>query len=176
MHVARSTTVEEWGALPEDDDRELVDGTLVEPEVAGFAHGHVVALLTAQLLAHFRPRGGWVVGDGVRVALGERRGRVPDAAVFLERPFPTGLVDAIPAIVVEVLSPGPTNVRRDRIAKVDEYAARGIPQYWIVDPEACTLEIYVLQGGVYARVAAADHGVLRVPEHGLELDVDDLFA
>lgn len=177
MSTAAATwTVQAWAALPEDDDRELVGGELVEAEVAGFGHCRVVALLTVQLHAHFAPRGAYVVGDGLRLSLTDRGGRVPDAAVFLARPPRTGPVDLAPAIVVEVLSPGPVNQRRDRLAKVAEYAARGIAQCWIVDPEAQTLEILALRGAVYAHVAAGARGPLPVPDHpGLTLDLDALF-
>lgn len=170
-------TVEEWGLLPEDDARELVEGRLVEAEMGTFAHGYVVAELSALLREYFRPRGAWVVGDGVRLSIGERKGRVPDAAVFLERPSPRGVVQVPPAIVVEVLSEGAENHRRDRIAKLDEYAKRGIAQYWIVDPEDRTVEIFALRSGLYARVAAAETGALVVPDHeGLVVDVEALFA
>jgi Uma2 family endonuclease len=37
--------------------------------------------------------------------------------------------------VIEVVSPGVTNRSRDYRHKLTEYAARGIPEYWIVDPE-----------------------------------------
>ncbi|MGB5972182.1 MAG: Uma2 family endonuclease, partial [Nodosilinea sp.] len=41
-----------------------------------------------------------------------------------------------PALVVEVVSPGQANRERDYRYKHTEYAARGIAEYWIVDPEA----------------------------------------
>ncbi len=40
-----------------------------------------------------------------------------------------------PALVVEVVSPGQSNRDRDYRYKHTEYAARGIGEYWIVDPE-----------------------------------------
>jgi Uma2 family endonuclease len=39
-----------------------------------------------------------------------------------------------PLLVVEVVSPGKENVDRDYRYKRSEYAARGIAEYWIVDP------------------------------------------
>ncbi len=71
---------------------------------------------------------------------------------------------------------------RYRLVKLDEYAARGIPQYWLVDPQARTLEVFtatVAAGGapLYARAAAAAAGLLTVPGHeGLSIDLDELFA
>lgn len=39
-----------------------------------------------------------------------------------------------PMLVVEVVSPGADNHRRDYIDKRNQYEWRGIPEYWIVDP------------------------------------------
>jgi Uma2 family endonuclease len=39
-----------------------------------------------------------------------------------------------PELVVEVVSPGKTSIDRDYRYKRSEYAARGIAEYWIVDP------------------------------------------
>jgi Uma2 family endonuclease len=51
-----------------------------------------------------------------------------------------------PALVVEILSPGSTNIRRDRVAKLQLYAKHGVPEYWIIDPRIMTLERYLNQG------------------------------
>jgi Uma2 family endonuclease len=40
-----------------------------------------------------------------------------------------------PQLVVEVVSPGRIGRERDYISKRAQYAARGIPEYWIVDPQ-----------------------------------------
>ncbi|ESA36497.1 restriction endonuclease [Leptolyngbya sp. Heron Island J] len=39
-----------------------------------------------------------------------------------------------PMLVVEVVSPGAENHRRDYVDKRNQYEWRGIPEYWIVDP------------------------------------------
>lgn len=44
----------------------------------------------------------------------------------------------VPSLVVEILSPG--TKRTDRGSKRDIYARFGIPEYWIVDPDANTIE------------------------------------
>ncbi len=53
----------------------------------------------------------------------------------------------VPDLVAEVVLEG--NVKLDRSVKIKEYARAGIPEYWIVDPETKTVEIYQLQGEVY---------------------------
>jgi hypothetical protein len=62
---AREMTVEDWGALPEDDPGELVDGRLVEEEMPMYIHEAVVAFFVALLRQWAAPRGG-VVGCSAR--------------------------------------------------------------------------------------------------------------
>ena len=64
---------------------------------------------------------------------------------------PTAIQGA-PDLVVEVLSPSTAPV--DRGPKFETYARFGVPEYWIVDPEARTLEIYRLAGDAYRSVQA----------------------
>jgi Uma2 family endonuclease len=45
-------------------------------------------------------------------------------------------------LVVEVLSPGGTNERRDREAKLKLYSRRGVLEYWIVDWRTQQIEVY----------------------------------
>jgi Uma2 family endonuclease len=47
-----------------------------------------------------------------------------------------------PELVVEVLSPGAANERRDRGAKLRLYSVHGVHEYWIVDYRALTVEVY----------------------------------
>ena len=63
-----------------------------------------------------------------------------------------------------MLSPGRTNVRRDREVKLGLYGRQGVDEYWIVDPRARRLEVYRLEGGAYALVAdAAPDDVIESP-------------
>ncbi len=54
-----------------------------------------------------------------------------------------------PALVVEVVSPGKVNQDRDYRFKRSEYAARGIKEYWIVDPQISKVTVLILNGGFY---------------------------
>ncbi|MDZ8188893.1 MAG: Uma2 family endonuclease [Nostoc sp. ChiSLP02] len=54
-----------------------------------------------------------------------------------------------PALVVEVVSPGKANEDRDYRYKRSEYAARGIAEYWIVDPQRDIITVLVLVDGLY---------------------------
>lgn len=54
-----------------------------------------------------------------------------------------------PTLVVEVVSPGKANEDRDYRYKRSEYAARGISEYWIVDPQRNALTVLILVDGFY---------------------------
>jgi Uma2 family endonuclease len=53
-----------------------------------------------------------------------------------------GHFTAAPELVVEVLSPGAENLRRDREAKLKLYSLKGVREYWIVDRFSRQVEVY----------------------------------
>lgn len=57
-----------------------------------------------------------------------------------------------PLLAIEVVSPGKTNENRDYRFKRSEYAARGIPEYWIVDPTKDQVMVLTLVDGLYESV------------------------
>ena len=55
---------------------------------------------------------------------------------------PDGKLHSAPELVVEVLSPGDINERRDRETKLKLYSRRGALEYWIVNWQTRQIEIY----------------------------------
>ncbi|MGB3655242.1 MAG: Uma2 family endonuclease [Rivularia sp. (in: cyanobacteria)] len=53
-----------------------------------------------------------------------------------------GHLTGAPELIVEVLSAGNTNERRDREAKLKLYSIKGIKEYWIVDWRLRQIEVY----------------------------------
>jgi Uma2 family endonuclease len=53
-----------------------------------------------------------------------------------------GHLIAAPELVIEVLSPGEKNERRDRESKLKLYSTYGVLEYWIVDRQARKMEVY----------------------------------
>ncbi len=49
-------------------------------------------------------------------------------------------VEGAPSLVVEIISPSTSDY--DRVTKRNLYAENGVPEYWIVDPDAETVTIY----------------------------------
>lgn len=50
----------------------------------------------------------------------------------------------IPDLIVEILSPGSENIKRDTKIKFDDYAAHQVQEYWIIDPDKKTIAQYLL--------------------------------
>lgn len=177
-----SLTVEEWAALPDDVRGELVDGRLEDEEAADNVHESVLSWLNAVLRLWIVGRGGFVLGSEAKYALGRKRGRKPDLAVYFpgaHAPPRRGVNRRPPDLAIEVISPTPRDARRDRVEKVREYARFGVKWYWLVDPELRTLEILERDTrGRFAHALDASAGrVRKVPGcEGLVLDLDALWA
>ncbi len=160
---------EDFLALPEDDPRELLDGLLVEMDTPTRAHERAVAALIVVLGTWAETHKAEILASAYRVRGRRDRGFMPDVQLyFADNPAERaelGLEEGRPDLVVEVISPcgfatssrlptGETRAfgtaRYDRVTKVQAYAEMGIPEYWLVDPAARTLERLVLRGDIYA--------------------------
>ncbi len=120
---------------------ELFNGGLIEvpPE-----SGENVAIAT-KLLIYFAQLIGYqrVRGHGLELEVrGEPRNRYPDLTIIREEHIDQlrsrntlRLSMAPPDLVVEVVNPGDIQRDRDYVAKRSQYYDRGIPEYWIVDPQ-----------------------------------------
>ena len=170
-----------WGDMAEDEPGELVDGHLVEEEAPDFDHESIVSWLVFAFHGWVVPRGGFVFASDAKFAVSPTRGRKADASVYLPgsaAPPRRGIGREPPDIIIEVISPHSSDVRRDRIEKPVEYAVFGVRYYWLVQPEARTLEIYELQAaGGYLRIVGASEGLIDVPGcPDFRLDLDALWA
>jgi Uma2 family endonuclease len=64
-----------------------------------------------------------------------------------------------PDLVVEVLSP--STEKNDRGVKMRDYAAHGVSEYWIIDPDQQVLEQYVLKNGQFELTMKSGSGDVR---------------
>jgi len=84
-------------------------------------------------------------------------------------------IEGVPDMVVEVLSP--SNWLDDRRTKFALYAEMGVREYWIVDPDERTVEVFSLQEGRYALIGrlGPDETLRSDLLPGFEVAVVDLF-
>ncbi|HEY6460829.1 MAG TPA: Uma2 family endonuclease [Polyangiaceae bacterium] len=172
---------DDFVALDEDDLRELIDGELVEVEVPTFEHEHIVARLITSLTNWADAgHGGHAVASGYKVRISERRGVMPDVQFYRQgnvvpRAQQVGLSSGAPDLVVEIVSP--SSRRYDRVTKLRWYASLGVPEYWILDPQARALECLVLRDGVYSIAASHADDETFAPEsfEGLVIPLAQLW-
>jgi Uma2 family endonuclease len=83
-----------------------------------------------------------------------------------------------PQLVAEVISPGHDNHRRDDEAKRKQYQDRGIPEYWLINPENQSITVLELQNGQYVEFGIfRSNNVIQSPLFkGLNLMANQLFA
>jgi Uma2 family endonuclease len=140
-------TFEDYLAMPEDNARrhEVIDGQLFVTPTPLVRHQHVVSNIARLLGALTIPRGlGEPVVGGVTVRLADDTVLEPDL-VFI-RTDRLDIIDpergllAPPDLVVEVLSP--SNRSYDRNLKRKRYLEFGVPELWLVDTDASTIEVW----------------------------------
>jgi Uma2 family endonuclease len=144
-----------------DTRYELVDGVLVEmvtestinTQIAGFLHGFFILIGLPSYLIGFKQK--------LEVKSPHSSARDPDLIIHTDASEAAinGLREAClkrnapnPLLVIEIASPGPEsseNYQRDYVQKPVEYAARGIGEYWLIDPARSVVLIGTLTGSAY---------------------------
>lgn len=182
----RLMTTEQMLALPDDGVRRwLINGELREMPmtVRNRWHSALTATVTYHL-EHWRrsqpePRGRVYSGEA-----GCRLRRDPDLTVGIDvvytspemaaqNPDDTTLLDGVPVLVVEILSPSTTQESIDE--KVDGYLQAGVPIVWVMDPHDRTVLIY--RPGQDPEFVNARQELTAEPElPGFRVRVADLFA
>ena len=84
-------------------------------------------------------------------------------------------VDGVPELVVEVLSQG--SIKIDRDDKMKAYRRHGVAEYWIVDYQKKTVEVYALINDDYDMVSFGDEigAVESMVLDGLKINLEDIF-
>jgi Uma2 family endonuclease len=105
--------------------------------------------------------------------------REPDAFIACSRPPRDSVVVPAPVMVFEVLSPGRENRRRGEQDKVDEYeSVPTILRYVIVESERQGYRVFWREPGgrAWRRGTPEAGGAIAVPEFGIEVALDEVYA
>jgi Uma2 family endonuclease len=126
---------------------EIVDGELFESDVPGNEHQETCALTSAELGLWNRQASLGSVLVFPHLIFSDDDNTIPDV-VWVSHARRAALEQAddklhgAPELVVEVLSPGAENARRDREVKLGLYGRRGVDEYWLLDPPTRTVSVY----------------------------------
>lgn len=188
--TTRFNTIEEYLEYDNGADFhfELVDGILVEMPPERPINRKIASYLFATFLRlGLSPN---LLAIGTQIAITSRKvtAREPDFVVLTEDcaiALDGTQSDIIlpempaPALVVEVVSPGnpgSQNYDRDYVEKPREYAARGIPEFWQVDPSRAVVNVLNLENGSYqARSFRGKERIISVEFPDLELTADQIL-
>jgi len=150
-HIEPLLTIADLDSMPDDGNRyELIEGELFVSCSPSLTHqsvaGNIFISVTTYLIEN--PIGKIWMTPGV--IFSESSGVIPDLVyVSNERCAEIASGDRVrgaPDLAIEIVSPGVENERRDRLAKRQLYGKYGVKEYWIVDFQTRTIEVYVLQG------------------------------
>jgi Uma2 family endonuclease len=177
---AEGFTVEDYFSLDGNYLLEYVDGCLQILPMPDFIHQALVLMLHRMIeafLAKADPDARVTVSP-FKIMLDAVRYREPDVCVMLgkhtARRHRTHWEGA--DFVIEIVSE--SNRRHDLETKRVDYAAGGIGEYWVVDPEFKTITQFVLDGAAYREqaVARGDESVRARVLDGFEVVAGPLFA
>ena len=173
-------TYKEYAALPEDGNRyEVLQGVLYMAPSPGTGHQRISTAISYYLYAAVELTGmGVVCTAPLDVMLDAKNTVQPDVLVVLNEHFDrvtkAGIVGA-PDLVVEIASP--STARIDLNEKLAAYASAGVPEYWVVNPDARTVEVLTLRRDVYSS-SGAYYGPAVLPSRvvpGLNVKVEQFF-
>lgn len=175
-------TVEDLDACPDDGNRyELVGGELFVSRAPGITHQRVLHNFQMEFGLHLRQNPIGILVPGTGAVFSDYDAVIPDL-VFVRNErwedVTTGpRITGAPDVVIEILSPGTENRRRDLSVKRQLYAKYEVQEYWIVDPEDRSVEIYRLIGQSLEKIAtlANDDEITSTILPGFQLKVSAIF-
>jgi Uma2 family endonuclease len=145
--------------LPDSSNRyEIIDGELLVTRAPHWGHQRATGNTHAELR-------NWSIATGLGetvqapgVIFSDADNVIPDVVWISKARLAAGLDEAghltiAPELIVEVLSSGAENERRDREVKLKLYAERGVQEYWILDWRLSQVEVYRRQNAVLKLVA-----------------------
>ena len=175
-------TYADYLELPDDGNLyEVIEGELFMTPAPGTKHQLVSGELEFALQAFVKSQNlGLVLSAPCDVLLEPGGTPVEPDIFFISRSrlniLTSQNVQGPPDLIVEIISP--SNPEHDRDRKFKLYQESRVAEYWIVDPEVQTIEVFLLQQeayilhGRFGAGQAATSSVLK----GFRVDVDEIFS
>ena len=175
-------TYEDYALLPDDGRRyEVIRGELYMSAAPRPLHQRVIFRLSYFLESFLeKHEAGTAFGAPIDVLLPEKLGDPvqPDILfVSNDRLDIVGetYIEGSPDLAIEVLSP--SNPAHDRSLKYQLYEEASVPEYWIIDPQDRTVEVYVLREETYEQLGkwSAGETVRSVVLKGFSVPVEEII-
>ena len=176
-------TVADLDACPDDSNRyELIEGELFVSRAPGIPHQRVLNNLQFGLVTYLQNNPIGIVVPGAGAIFSDYDAVFPDLVFVLNERWNQVVTgekfSGAPDLVIEVISAGAENRRRDLLVKRQLYAKYGVAEYWIVDPESRLIEVYRLRDSRLKSVATLrGEGEITTPLlPGLRMSVNSVFT
>ena len=165
--------------LPEGAPYQLIAGQLVMSPGPSTSHQRISTNLLRALLPYVEEHGlGTIFHAPSDVRLSEKDIVQPDLYfIKTEREHLIGpqYIEGPPDLLIEILSP--SSAYYDLKQKKNLYELHKVPEYWIVDPEDHTVEVYLLEDDTYgiATRYTENQTVSTTQIKGFSMDVNRIF-
>ncbi|MFX3625103.1 MAG: Uma2 family endonuclease [Ectobacillus sp.] len=177
-------TFQDYIKWDEGERYEIMDGELVMLATPTRKHQGIVSFLTTSFNMHFHGNKCKVYPAPFSVRFSEADDYdhadnvfEPDISIVCNKDqLDEYGCKGAPSLIVEVLSP--STAKNDRVKKYNSYQKFGVKEYWIVDPVNETVEVYVLEDGIYQRWNAfgIEDAISSKQFEYLEVSAEDLFT
>jgi Uma2 family endonuclease len=162
--VTHLLTYEEWLQMPpvEDGTDEVVKGELRFMPPTRYPHAEIIDALIAQVMPQLDRKRVRFLGSnlGLMISREPLTCRSPDLIMFWrdKMEIKDGLYYSPPGLIVEILSPSEGRKRKEE--KMEDYASIGVPEVWLCSPQAQSIEVRRLSSGKLERTAILVDGTL----------------
>ena len=176
-------SLEEFLEMDKENEHRLeyFDGEVVYLESPSVKHQQVLLNIAAEFRNYFRGKSCEIFISPLDVWLKneEKTAKVkvqPDLIVITDKSgLKENAYEGVPALVIEIIST--SNQTHDSIRKYSIYMEFGINEYWMVNPELKTVEVYTLEKGEYKQAAIykSDDCAVSQTFKELKIHLDEIF-
>lgn len=165
--------------LPEGAPYQLIEGELIMTPAPNPMH-QIISSMLFKRLSHFvdTTKTGIVLYSPIDLYLDDENAFQPDLILILNEKKGIIKEDGIygpPDLVIEVISPSTASY--DIREKFRVYERSGVKEYWIVDPQMSSVEIYFNEDGHFSLITKVEGGgrFESLLLKGFEIDLEELF-
>lgn len=178
--ASKLLTYEEWLQMPtvEDGTDEVVKGEYRFMPPTHYPHAEIIEELTAEFILGVDRKKVRVLGSnfGLLISREPLTCRSPDLALYWKERdrIEDGLHVAAPDLIVEILSPSENRRRKEE--KMEDYASIGVPEAWIASPQAESVEVRLLRAGKLERTAILVDGIVQPTRFpGVSIEINSIW-